>query len=391
MGMDAGTSRADLAMEDYVALSADVLEANRGRVHELTARLVALYASCGPREIRLVASGSSYNSCVAIRPFMERMLGVRVTVLAPSTYLIELNRLECYAHDAFELFVSQSGCSTNIIEALREASRREHATIGLTGNLESDMRDEADELIEWGVGNETVDFVTLGVATLMQFLALFAIEAAAVCGVIGAEERASWVEQMACVPGLHRGVQQRTRALMDAEPQAFLAPGPAFFCGAGSVYGVALEGGLKWQETLKAPAMVYEPEEFIHGPNMQLNPDYLAFFIDSAAEPGRVLDIYRATREVTNRAYLVSAYSAPAVDDTHVINTESSVDGALAPLFLIPFFQLIASHAMRVLDCEETHPLFKRFEQRVHCKTDDYDEIMKQKLAAARACSESAR
>lgn len=377
-------------METYIARSPQVFAENLRRASELVAPMAELYAAHGAGELRLIASGSSYNACVAIRPFVEQVLSARVDVFTPSRYLDEFERLTRTAPDAFEVFISQSGCSTNIIEAACVAREHGHAVIGLTGNVVADLCAHVDSIIEWGVGNETVDFVTLGVVTLMEFWALFALEVAAAQGVISASEQARWTEQLTRVPELHRAVQDQANRLMTAQAKTFLSPGPAFVCGAGAAYGTALEGALKWQETLKCPATPLEPEEYIHGPDMLLTPRSTAFFLDPANTPGRTYDIYRATRAVTDRAFLIAAYANPDEADDHVIAVPAAVDPVVVPLFLLPAVQLFAARMMRELDCEECHPLFSRFEELVKCKTDDYDDVQKLKLAAAGYTAEEA-
>lgn len=370
-------------METYIARSPQVFEDNLRRGTELVAPMVELFSQQDAHEIRLIASGSSYNACAAVRPFMEQVLSVRVDVLTPSRYLDEFERLERIASDSFEVFISQSGCSTNIIEAACAAREHGHVVIGLTGNVEADLRAHVDSIVEWGVGNETVDFVTLGVVTLMEFWALFALQTARERSVISDAEWACWMEQLACVPELHEAVQSAVHQLMDEHARTFLSPGPAFVCGAGAAYGTALEGALKWQETLKCPATPLEPEEYIHGPNMLLSPRSTVIFLDPVGYPGRTFDIYRATREVTDRAFLIAAYDNPDARDDHVIGVHAEVDPTVAPFFLLPAVQLFAARGMRELDCEECHPLFDRFERLVKCKTDDYDDVQKRKLEVA--------
>lgn len=377
----------DFTMEDYIAKSSCVLSENLSRAEELVAPLVSQFVLARPEELRLVASGSSYNACIAMRPCMEKALGMRVEVLTPSAYEESFTRLELIAPHAFEAFVSQSGCSTNVLKAIDCAKRAGHEAIGLTGNVNGDMSGVVDEIIEWGVGNETVDFVTLGVATLMEFLAFFSIEVGRRLGGLSDGEFDAWMNQMARIPDLHASVVDQARSLFVWDERVFLAPGPAFMCGGGPAWGLALEGALKWQETIKAPAMAYEPEEYIHGPNMQINPSYRAFFINVSPGGERVREIYRATREVTEHAYLIDAY-APMQGggrDRHLVGVDSRIDSVLAPMALLPALQYIPAHGMRVLDCENTHPLFERFEKCVHCKTADYDDVMARKLADARS------
>lgn len=375
-------SSAKPTMETYIEMSPRVFEENLARADALVGDLVERYARRGLRDFRFVASGSSYNSCVAARPFAERVLGVRIDVFTPSRYLDEFDRLEVAAPDAFEVFVSQSGCSTNIIEAVRAARSRGHETVALTGNVEADLCDEVDAIFEYGVGNETVGFVTMGVLTLMEFIALFSLSAAEALGVIDGGGRTVWLGRLSEVPDMHREMQRRAHALMDVERETFLAPRHAFMCGAGAAYGIALEGALKWQETLKAPAIALEPEEYIHGPNMQLTPRSTAFFLDPSSVPGRTYEIYRATRAVTDHAYLLACHGIEDADE-NAICLGRDVEPEIAPFVLLPAVQVFAGRAMRELGCEPCHPLFDRFEQVVSCKTADYERICKERLAQA--------
>ena len=162
---------------------------------------------------------------------------------------------------------------------------------------------------------------------------------------------------------MHREVQRRAHVLMDANRETFFSPGTAFMCGAGAAYGIALEGALKWQETLKAPAIALEPEEYIHGPNMQLTPRSTAFFLDSVREPGRTIEIYRATRAVTDHAYLVACYGLGDGGRRTRYVSGADIELEIAPFVLLPAVQVFAGRAMRELGCEPCHPLFDRFEE----------------------------
>lgn len=73
------------------------------------------------------------------------------------------------------MVVTQSGLSTNAIEALKIIKKKQCRAICLTGNKNSDVKDVADVVIEYGVGEELVGYVTKGVSSLALFLDLFAI------------------------------------------------------------------------------------------------------------------------------------------------------------------------------------------------------------------------
>ena len=46
----------------------------------------------------------------------------------------------------------------------------------------------------------------------------------------------------------------------------------AYVCGVGANLGTASEGALKFGETVSIPTAAYEVEEYIHGPNIQIDP-----------------------------------------------------------------------------------------------------------------------
>ena len=357
-----------MTMLDYVRECPARLNANLGRAEELCGELAARYAAsraAGVGAMRLVACGSSYHACRAMQPFMERVLGARVDVATPGAYV----RYGAGMPAAFEVMVSQSGSSTNIIAALDAARALGRETVVLTGNIEADVRDHAQTVIDYGVGVETVGFVTVGLVTLMEFLALFALAGEHGAGTLDEAAREGWMAELAAAARLHGELRTRMEQVFDAHEKAFLSPGATFVLGDGPNYATALEGALKIQETLKVPAIVYEPEEFIHGPNMQLTPGYTVFVIDTDAEPGRACDIWRAAREVTDRAYLVS--TRPCADEC-AIAADGGVDELLSPIALVAPFQYLCARAMPALDCEDEHPLMRRFERIVSSKTERY-------------------
>ena len=108
---------------------------------------------------------------------------------------------------------------------------------------------------------------------------------------------------------------------------------------------------------------VYEAEEFIHGPNLQLTPEYTLFFLDSADKAGmRIRDIWQASREITDHTFLISA------------GKFSETMAELTGFYLVAFFQYIAYRVSKELSIETEHPLFERFDRKIPCKTEEYKE-----------------
>ena len=84
--------------------------------------------------------------------------------------------------------VSQSGYSLNALDAIKVIEAKGRRCIGLTGDVNSDLGKVCDVVANYGVGRETVAYVTRGVTTLALFFMLFAVEAAVRLGIKTAAE-----------------------------------------------------------------------------------------------------------------------------------------------------------------------------------------------------------
>ena len=61
------------------------------------------------------------------------------------------------------------------------------AAVALTANVEAPIKEHADIVLDYGVGVESVDFVTLGVEVLVEYLVLFGIYGGQARGTIDAK------------------------------------------------------------------------------------------------------------------------------------------------------------------------------------------------------------
>lgn len=361
-------------MLTYIEETPAQLKLNVERAEELTHELVDLYVEKQPHAIWIIACGSSSNGSQCARYFMMKYLKREVKIVTPSTFIYGENHLH---EDDFAFVISQSGCSTNSIEALDVLKKMGITAIGLTGNVESDFKDHADLVVDYGVGEETVGYVTKGVATLAQFLMLFAIEAGVRTGTVTEEERAALLEEMADAPRRHEVVQKETWELYNRHKGDFTSMTVVNHCGFLQGYGITCEGALKFGETIQIPSFAYEGEEWIHGPNLQLTPNYTVVCIDHLTEGSdRLVDIYLAARTVTDHAFIVT--NSDRVDDDHAIRLPFDIaEPLMMPLYVLPFYQIIAHQATTDLHRWEKHPLFEeRFRKAISTKTDKIDQIM---------------
>lgn len=362
-------------MRYYVQISNQVMLENLKNKDSLTRELLKYYRDVGKREVCIIASGSSLNAALAVENFLIRYSGCHIEIMSPTEYMDYKKDL---VKKYFFIVISQSGCSTNIIESVRQMNRNHTEYVVLTGNSEGALKKETGRLLEYGVGNETIDYVTLGFSTLMEYLILFAVQVGKINGVISEEEQQKLIHELEVGCRANRDMYIQAERFTKEFHQQILTMEKVMIIGDGANVGTAREAALKFQETLKIPAVYYESEEFIHGSNMQLTPEYTVFFIDTNPKHDRMQDVFEATRQITRNVYMIT--NKKFRQDPTVIYTENRIKNEITPLFTIVPFQYIAAVVTKEKNNFECHPLFKKFEERIHCKTDDYETIMKEKI-----------
>lgn len=356
-------------MGDYVEESVTAVHENLKRADELTSPLIACCNGRMPARIRLVASGSSYNACQCALPFMKACLPeVQISVVTPhrfTYYESEVGDGELVA------VVTQSGLSTNALEALDVIRAQGVCAVCLTGNVDADAREHADVMVDWGAGVELVGYVTKGVTTLALFLMMFA------CRLGDRPER---MADLAAAAEVLDSVRTATYEFFRRHEKTLTSMRVSYCVAADGARGVALEGALKIGETVHVPSPAYEVEEFIHGPNLQLTPAYTLFFFDAPdAARERCRTVYRAAREVSDAAFLLT--SAQAVEptstsdllrDPNVLMVPELPAGDLACLAYLPFVQLVSHLVSSSLGSSKQHPLLKRFKAIASAKTESF-------------------
>lgn len=242
-------------MEYYIRISGEVMEKNLNRRKELTQGLIDKFLESGKNKICIVASGSSLNAALTAEWFMNRYLGNIVAVMSPTEYM---DYRKERVRDRFLIVISQSGCSTNIIEAVKDMKKDGMQPVALTGNLEGDLRKYCETMMEYGVGNESVDYVTLGMSTLVQFLIMFSMEMAMKNSLLSLGEYDDIVNGIRTCCHASREMYEQSVSYTERFYKHFLHMGSAMIVSDGANMGVVREAALKFGETLKIPALYYE-------------------------------------------------------------------------------------------------------------------------------------
>lgn len=344
-------------MMDYIEETPSVLQYNINHYHELLQPLLDYIADKHIKTLVLIASGSSYNACYTARTFIQKCTNIHVRILTPYTYTYYEDKV---GPNELAIVISQSGLSTNAIQALCKLKANGYDAICLTGNRNSDVKDYADLVLDYGVGEELVGYVTKGVTTLALYLCVFAIVYT---------KKYEYLEDIQKIPNLNQQCIEKSQKFIKKHYKRFSSMHQCYVCGAGATFGTALEGALKIGETIHIPSYCYEIEEYIHGPNLQLTPSYTVIFFDNNDEAtSRVKQIYLASRKVTDNCFFVSQ---SAIDE-HTFSLEEKIIPELASLVYLPFVQILAYTISSDLNTTKQHPLLKEFKKIASAKTKHF-------------------
>lgn len=368
-----------ISMRDCIEMTPQVVRAQMESFRALTGGLVNALISKPWRRVVIVASGSSYTASQCVRQYLVSALGVPVQVMFPYTFTNY--EQETLTENDFVLVVSQSGGSANCVDALAATSGRQVVARLLTTQPACGCARVADEVYDWGVGEEAVGYVTFGPISLATYLlqvgALVQDKRADMDGnVTGAYDACA--DAIARAMEHHSELLARTDAFVAARYRELMQMDRVYVLGCGSNYGTALEGALKIGETVKTLAVGYEQDEFLHGPALQLNPRYTVFVIDGGdVTTEHARRVFQAVDRVTANVYLIkpeTLCSADEAADSRVMALPGAADGCEAYSFLyaLPVFQVIASTLSHDLDSLRSHPLYYEMNRMIDFRTEEF-------------------
>lgn len=358
----------EISMLRYIKETPNQVRENINNYLDITEKLVDLYCKKHYKSIWIIACGSSYNAALCAKYLMHKVLKTDIKVITPFTFNNYENDCE---DDDFVMCISQSGCSTNAIESLNVIKKVNHLSIGLTGNLESDFKDVADETIDFHLGEEKMDFVTKGVVVIASFLMLFALNAAKRLGMIEDSKVDYYKKEMLTAIDNYEYIVNNFDEYYQNNRKNLLSIGKTYLIGAGSNYGTALEGAVKIGETVHVLAVGYEIEEAIHGPQIQLTPDYNFVFIDANDHTTeRFVQSIKASEKITDRNYILS--NNENVTGKNVMRVPNKVDELVSPLYTLAFVQMLAYTVASTNDTWKTHPLFEEYKSVSFGKSKKY-------------------
>ena len=218
------------------------------------------------RHLYLIGCGTSYHACMLGSVYLGRLAGrATVPVLAPQ-FVPQYGG--AVGPDDVGIFVSQSGETKDVLNAVEVAQERGMTVLGLVNVLGSTLMNESERYLPLACGYEiSVPATKTFMNQVLAFLYL-ALR-------MGNQE----TDMLAGLPELLE------RTIEDVEPQmetlepVLVGPDDLYCLGYGLTYPIALEGALKLKEVTYAHCEGMLSTEFKHGPLSAVDDGYPVIFV----------------------------------------------------------------------------------------------------------------
>jgi glucosamine--fructose-6-phosphate aminotransferase (isomerizing) len=281
--------------------------------------------------IYLVGSGSSYHACLIGSAFWARYAAKLAVPVLPHQ-LIEQYGPALRPGDV-ALYVSQSGETKDVLNAINYATPKGVIPLGLVNVLGSTMTRKVKIYLPLACGWEISVPATKTYTN--QVIALIALAAA-----VGGHP----VEELDAAPlWLERAIGKTGPVMADLAKQC-VGCDRLFILGYGLGHGVAREGALKCKEVTGIPCEGMFSSEFKHGPLAMVEADTPVFF---TAPPSGAEMLTNHVTEVTARAGQATVLAAPhaqlQAEASRFIPLPVGSDLEYAIVGAVPF-QLLAYH-----------------------------------------------
>lgn len=261
-------------------------------------------------EIVLIGSGTSYTAAMTSSPFMEKASGLRVRAVFPNDY-IEEGRV--YNPNALYLFTSQTGTSKVVCQVMEKLKQKGFMCVSMTEAADTMLASVSPCHVCLNCGGEEYLMRTIGYTSSVLNHMLMAAKVGLARGYLTREQYEAYQREAGRVPDSHRVITRQAGNWFEKNKRQIMRSDCIIFTGAGALYGVALEGAVKFWEMPQVISVGYELEEGLHGPNYGYNENHcVVAFHDGGREEEKALSLARYMKEVYHNGLVVGTKT---VDD----------------------------------------------------------------------------
>lgn len=306
------------------------------------------------KKIFIVACGTAYHAGIVGKYYIEKMARIPVEVDIASEFRY---RNPIVDESCLCIVISQSGETSDTLEALKEAKRRGAKTMAVTNVVGSSIAREADQVVYTYAGPEIAVASTKAYTTQLIVMLLLNMYVSHIRGKLSDERLHELIQSVLAVPEqMHEILDHVDQIKVYATNYANRED--AFFLGRSLDYAVALEGALKLKEISYIHAEAYAAGELKHGTLALITEGVPVIVLATQS------NIYDKTisnlQEVKTRGAIVIGIGMEG--DTELAKHANNViiipkaDEDLAPILAVIPLQLLAYYAALARGCDVDKP-----------------------------------
>ena len=317
------------------------IDLERDRIRSVANRVVAENYEM----IYITGSGTSYHAGLASQYALSNLSGLMASTLPAS----EFNRWvpRRISRRTLLIAISQSGESSDILEAADAASERGIPILAVTNTPGSSLAEKADFQIFPRSGRENAVPATKTYVTQLMSLFMFSLEIAT--RRVGNDELSDFRERLYLAP---QAAECTLKSLISKVKEAsvrFKDLNAIFLLGSGSNYATALEGALKLKETCNVFSEGFATREFLHGPLRLVNEDTLVIMMAAPDEIESIVELNRSLKGFGAFTMLISEETPRATrissEMDEIFTVSSGMPRIFSPLLYILPLQIFAYYS----------------------------------------------
>ncbi|MCQ9627914.1 SIS domain-containing protein [Cetobacterium somerae] len=302
-------------------------------------------------EIIFVASGSSFNSAFVSKGFIEKITGIKVTLIYPNNFI---NYTHIFNKNGLYIFISQGGGTKLVYESILKLKEMGIKSVSLTSDLDSKISCISDIKLDMGCGYEEIIFRTVGYSSSLLICYLIGLNIALVYDKIDRKGYKNYLDKIKKIPSNILEIINSTQIWYNINKKNMLENKKWIFIGADDLWGTAQEADIKVIETATYMTKSLELEEAIHGPQNGYKNDMNIFILlDKTKDLDKAKSIARFCKEEVGNCFIFGDFK---LDETDFYF--DSVGEEFKPLEYITPFQVLCHLLAEDLNRDITKPIY---------------------------------
>lgn len=263
-------------------------------------------------EIVFIGSGTSYTSAVTSQPFVEKVSGICTKIVLPNNCVGDSY---VYNRNALYIFTSQTGTSSVVCRTMEKLRAGGYLCVSITEGEDTKLAKISPCHVHLNCGKEEHLMRTIGYVSSVLNHMLLGMKFGLLKGNLSLERYCYYIEEARRVPDSHRVITKQAKEWFQKNKRQIFRSRCVIFTGAGALYGVALEGAVKFWEMPQVISVGYELEEGMHGPNYGYDENHcVVVFNDGGRESDKALSLARYMKDVFHNGLVVGSKVVDAQD-----------------------------------------------------------------------------